>query len=687
LSEIVFTSGTTGVPKGVMLTHGNLLAAVQAFNAVFPLKRNYRALSLLPLSHVFEQVVNLLDAYTSGVRMTYLPRLNALTIARVVQEEHTTCMAIVPELLRLLLNGIERRAREEGSWRRWELAHRLAEHLPFPLRRLLFRQVHHALGGRLEFFACGGAPLDVKLAQAWERMGIRIFEGYGLTETCAATTLNTWTDERIGSVGKALPGVDLNVSDTGEILIRGQMVFSGYAANEELTTRAFVDGWFRSGDIGFLDRDGFLHIAGREAFKIVLADGRKVYTEDVERVLNGQPLVKESCVIGLKRNGAETVHAVLLTDSHESVSEIVRDVNQRLEDHQQIVGWTIWSEPDFPRTPMLKVDRELVRAAIQRRQTTASKPLAEGATPTGDPLTALVARVSDRPIADVREDAALEMDLGFDSLGRVELISAIEEEIGVAVDELKVGPHTTVSELRQLLANGSADSNGRAAARWPRAWWARALRPLLQWVAFRLQDRWMDIEVLHPERVDSIPVPSLLVFNYQAPYAGLLVLRALPKSLRSRLAVAADASVWSGASRWKGWLVALVLQAFPFAKTGGEARASLQELSWWLDSGYAVLMAPEGGPEMGDQLLSFFGGMGLMAVEMRVPVVPFTIEDYWRLYPSYEVPFPWLPSRRGRVRVTVGEPIHFSKATSEAEATELVRRALIQSRRAPTGGR
>jgi long-chain acyl-CoA synthetase len=231
LSEIVFTSGTTGVPKGVMLTHGNLLAAVQAFNAVFPLKRSYRALSLLPLSHVFEQVVNLLDAYTSGVRMTYLPRVNAVTIARTLQEEHSTCMAIVPELLRLLLNGIERRARDEGRWTRWELAHRVAGRLPFLFRRLLFRQVHDALGGRLEFFACGGAPLDVNLAQAWERMGIRVFEGYGLTETCAAIALNTWTSQRPGSVGKSLPGVQVKIGDSGEILIRGEMVTSGYVAD------------------------------------------------------------------------------------------------------------------------------------------------------------------------------------------------------------------------------------------------------------------------------------------------------------------------------------------------------------------------------------------------------------------------------------------------------------------------
>ncbi|HEX2186231.1 MAG TPA: AMP-binding protein, partial [Chloroflexota bacterium] len=284
LCEIAFTSGTTGVPKGVMLTHGNLLAETAAMHVAFPLQRGYRALSLLPLSHALEQTITLLLAYTSGVRVSYVPRVNTVTIARAMREGEITCLVLVPELLRRMLAGMERRARESGRWGRWQAAHRLAPWLPIPLRRLLFRPVHQALGGHLLFFGCGGAPLDVSLAQAWERMGIRVYEGYGLTETSAAAAINRPGAQRLGTVGRPIPGVEVRLADDGEILLRGPTVSQGYYNRPEVTAQIFKDGWFHSGDVGRFDPDGYLRVTGRSAFKLVLPDGRNVYPEDVERV-------------------------------------------------------------------------------------------------------------------------------------------------------------------------------------------------------------------------------------------------------------------------------------------------------------------------------------------------------------------------------------------------------------------
>jgi 1-acyl-sn-glycerol-3-phosphate acyltransferase len=191
----------------------------------------------------------------------------------------------------------------------------------------------------------------------------------------------------------------------------------------------------------------------------------------------------------------------------------------------------------------------------------------------------------------------------------------------------------------------------------------------------------MRIEVVHPERAASLPFPSILIFNYQGPYVPLLMLRALPPRLRARTAVAADSRLWEGRDRWQGWLSALIIQAFPFVKSGGAVRASLEELGRWLDDGYAVIMSPEGNPEEDGIVLPFLGGTGLMAVEMQVPVVPFKVEDYHRLFLSpRDLRFPFLPNQRGRVRLIIGEPVTFPKSMTYREATDRARQALMDTR-------
>jgi long-chain acyl-CoA synthetase len=680
LCEIAYTSGTTGVPKGVMLTHGNLLAEVEALQAAFPLDRRERALSVLPLSHALEQTVGLLLPFTSGVRVSYAARVNAVTIVRTLQADQITCMIVVPELLRLILTGIERRAQQEGRGRQWQAAHRLAVYLPDPLRRLLFRRVHRTLGGRLRFFGCGGAPLDLRVAEAWERMGIRIYEGYGLTETSAAATMNHRTAHRLGTVGRPLPGVEVRIAADGEIQIRGRTVTPGYYENAELTGRAFVDGWFRTGDVGSLDADGFLRIHGREAFKIVLPDGRNVYVEDVERVLNRHPLVRESCVIGLEGERGETVHAVLLTTAPERAGEIVREVNRRLAPHEQVMGVTVWPGEDFPRTPILKVDRKAVHAAVRSHRGPVARAEVEAApaAAAADPLAGIVARVAERPAGEIRDEAELGTDLGLDSIGRVELLSVIEEELGRVIEEVKVGPQTTVGELRRLVERAGTSTAAGAPARWPRSWWARGLRLVLQWALFRLMDRWVRLEVVHPERLARLPLPSILIFNYPGPYAPLTILRALPPRLRERVKLAVDDRLWRGRERWQGLLAMLGVQAFPFAKRGA-IRASLDEMGRWLDAGYAVIISPEGDSEPDGKLLPFQSGTGLMAVEMQVPVVPFRLEGYHRLF-APNVPFPHLPERSGRVRLIVGEPVTFHEPIAYDAATRCLEQALINTR-------
>jgi long-chain acyl-CoA synthetase len=679
LAEIIFTSGTTGTPKGAMITHGNLLSEISAMQRLIPLDERDRALSVLPLSHVLEQTIGFLLPFVSGTSVAYLQRTNAIAIRKTMQEEHTTCVVLVPELIRLMTARIEGRVRDEGKTRTWEVAHHLAPYLPVPLRRVLFRRVLKELGGALRVLGSGGAPLDPALAETWERMGVEVIQGYGLTETTAACTCNSHNARRLDSVGRPIPGLDVRIGDEDEILVRGPTVTPGYFEDPAKTADTIVDGWLHTGDVGRFDEDGFLHLTGRLAFRIVLPDGRNVYPEDVEQALNAHPLVKDSCVVRTGGPAGERVHAVLLTDSPDRAGDIVREVNRGLASHQQIAEYTAWSEPDLPRTAVLKPDRKRILAAVQQRRSNRLEA-ADGAVaePASDPLANLIARTADVRPDHVRDDVEIGSDLGLDSLGRIELVSAIEGEMGRAVDEMAVGPATTVKQLRELVDAGEPRGAEVPRPRWLRTWWARLTGHGLQWLASRIQDVWIRVEVIHGDRARELPFPALLVFNYEGPYAPLLMLRAIPAHLRRRVAIAVDSRLWKGRERWQGALLSAAVQAFPFEKSGGAVRASLEETADWLDAGYAVIISPEGDPEHRGELLPFLEGTGLLAVEMRAPIVPFRIEGYWRAFED-DPPFPHLPVRRTRARVIVGDTLHIPPGTSYREATAMARRALIDT--------
>ncbi len=432
LAEIAFTSGTTGTPKGVMLTHGNFLSDVEALTKVFPFKARWRALSLLPLSHAFEQVVDFLAMSQEGIPVTYLERTNSLTILGALRKNQVTSAVLVPQALRLLFSGIEREVERQGKTKQFQQAFKIAPYLPLFARRILFRKIHKNLGGKLELFGSGSAPLDLKLAKSWEALGVEVAEGYGATETTAALTINTPSAKRLGSVGQVLPGLEVKIDlKTHEILAKGPNVSLGYFEDPEKTKHAFSGGWYRTGDVGNIDKDGFLYITGREAFRIVLPNGQKVYPEDLEKKLNSHPLVKEACVVGIKREEGEVVHAAIITKRPQQLDKIVKEINAALASHEQILESSLWKDEDFPRTPILKIDRKKVAETIAgvKPETPVIKVKAE------DKLMGLIAQVTKVPLPKIKDTSILAMDLKLDSLGRVELLSLIEQEFAVAIPE------------------------------------------------------------------------------------------------------------------------------------------------------------------------------------------------------------------------------------------------------------
>jgi long-chain acyl-CoA synthetase len=368
LAELVFTSGTTGQPKGVMLSHHNISSNANAGIKVINIQASDRALSILPLSHMFEMTVEV-ALLCCGASIVYARTLAPEPLFKLLAAEHATCIVLVPQALQLFMNGIEREVRRQKKEKQWEMLHSIAARLPFGLRRMLFGSVHKRFGDHFRFFISGGAYLPPQLAQRWENMGFRTMQGYGATECSPIVSVTPYHEHVLDSVGKPLPGVDVRIADDGEILVHGPNVALGYWKNPEATDAAFEGGWYHTGDLGYLDARGYLYLKGRKKNLIVLANGMNVYPEDIENALCTNPQVKDAVVFGLtKKDQGPQVHSVLLLEDAAQAKSVIQQTNRQLAPHQQVRGFTIWPDKDFPRTHTLKVKRPEVLEAIQAMQ-------------------------------------------------------------------------------------------------------------------------------------------------------------------------------------------------------------------------------------------------------------------------------------------------------------------------------
>lgn len=668
VAEVIFTSGTTGVPKGVILTHGNIAANVRALAEVMPPHSSDRLLSLLPLSHMLGQTVGLLLPLSGGGSVVFPGGLQPTQVFRSLQEHSATAIVLVPQILQMFLDAIEREVERAGEGAHWRKLLAVAEHLPMSFRRVLFRKVHRRLGGRLRFIVSGGARLDPGLARRWEALGIPIVQGYGTTEASPVVTATSVAGRRPGSVGKPLPGQSIRIADDAEILIAGPNVTPGYWRNPEATQAAFEDGWYRTGDIGELDADGYLYLKGRKKDVIVLASGLNVHTEDVEHELRREPEVRDAAVVGLEEPaGPVRVHAILVGPATLTDAEaIVRRVNGRLAPHQRVQGVSLWPGEDLPRTPTLKVKKhELIPWVLSGQGPQEPTPQVAATT---DPAR-LVARLVKAPWAQIAPDARLGADLGVDSLGRVALLAAIETELGAAVDEERVDEFTTVAELERLVAQ-AANAPQPGFQRWPLAPWCRALRTVVQEaLVFPLLRFWCAPRVEGRGHLDQIRGPAIFAPNHASHLDSPAVLWGLPTHIRRRTAVAAAADYFF-VRRWLGITVSVLLNAFPFSREGA-VRPTLEWCGHLVDEGWSLVVFPEGTRSTTGDIAPFRPGIGLMAVDLAVPVVPVRLQGTYGALPKGQA---W--PRHHPVTVTFGRPLRFPRDTPYQEATRTIEAAV-----------
>ena len=548
LAEIMFTSGTTGDPKGVMLTHRNLTANIEGISQYISVDSSSRLLSILPLSHMYEQMGGLFFTLHSGASVTYPTSRQPTVLSRTMRERKITTMLMVPQALELLMNGIEREVIRQGKERLWKKLLKVAERTPFGLRRHLFRTVHKQFGGKLDLIVSGGAPLDRDLGRKWEMLGIKVLQGYGATEASPVISNHTMDERRPDSTGRPLPNVQVKISEQGEILVKGDNITPGYYNAPEETAKAFEDGWYKTGDLGYFDKDGFLHIQGRVKDMIVLSSGQNVFPQDIQTVLVKHPSVKDAVVVGLPKGTSVEVHAALIVDDPNTTREAVDWTNSQLAEQQRVRGFTVWPDEDFPRTHTLKVKNQVVIDTILRgaEQSTPSSPRPSSTPPTGArDLMSIIAELSRRDLELVNDTASLGDDLDLDSLGRIELLSAIETELGVYLDESKVSPETTVRQLSSMVEEGSRRPPMVKFPAWGMRMWARMARGLLQQgLVFPLITLAYGLKVSGKENLAGLTGPVLFASNHHLGLDNPLIFKAVTRRWRSRLAVAAAAELW-----------------------------------------------------------------------------------------------------------------------------------------------
>ena len=665
LAEIMFTSGTTGDPKGVMLTHRNLTANIEGVSEYIVCESSSRLMSILPLSHMYEQMGGLFLVLRSGASVTYPTSRQPTVLARTMRERRITTLLLVPQGLELLMSGIEREIARQGKAALWSKLLKIAEKTPFRLRRLLFRRVHKQFGGKLDFVVSGGAALDPDLGRKWELLGVKIIQGYGATEASPVISNHTLEERRPDSTGRPLPNVEVRIAGDGEIQVMGESITPGYWNAPEETAAAFDGDWYKTGDLGFFDDDGFLHIQGRKKDMIVLSSGQNVFPDDVQAVLNRHPAVTDSAVVGLASGRGVEVHAVLVTEDDNAAREAVAWANGQLAEFQRVRGFTIWPEEDFPRTHTLKIKKQVVIDAIRSdgpAERSAAAPLAGTAASGQRGLLQIIGEVARTDASGIEGGMALGDDLSLDSLGRIELLSAIESDLGVYLDENLVGPGTTVEQLNALVEEGARNPAVMAFPNWGRHWWCRMVRGFLQRSFIFPAVSWpYGLKVTGRENLAGIDAPVLFVSNHHLGLDNPLIIKAVPPGHRRRMAIAGAANLWKNPIWWV--VNPLLANAFPVAKEGA-VRPSLENMGKIIDDGWSVLIYPEGGLTVGGPVQPFMNGIGLVAVETRVPVVPM------RLYidnAGYPAKFPAL--RRGRIEIRIGKPLEFSSSADYQEAT------------------
>jgi long-chain acyl-CoA synthetase len=721
LASLLYTSGTTADPKGVMLTHANLLAEAEAVFAWAHIGPEDAILGVLPLFHVLSQMANLLLPLVAGARTVFLSTLNTTELLRALRERQITAFAVVPQFFYLIhdriFKEVQRGTLARSAFGLMRRTTAFCRRFGFNPGRIFFRRVHDLFGTRMRLLVTGGSRFDPKIARDFSSLGIDVLQAYGLTETCGGAFVNPPDDNVIGSVGKPLKGVEAKIVEpqasddaspaSGEIIIRGPIVMKGYWNRPDATADVLKDGWLYTGDLGYIDERGNLFITGRKKDVIILANGKNIYPEEIEAHYLQSPLIKEICVLGMEGTaGSEKLYAVIVpnfetlrqrkvVNTKEVIRFDVESLSAKLASTKRISGYEIWQE-DLPRT----TTRKLKRFEIEKRVRAWKHDNSSAELPVTKPLTPeetawlersevqralkVIREYSPNPPETIRPADNLELDLGFDSMRRVELLVAVEQELGGDVPESQLSGIYTVRELVDaVLASAASGTTAGEGARATRSFagWSAVLRedpadlavlaitkprPVLDRLIFLVTRIvklvWRIRAPIEVEGVENVPPDGayLLCSNHQSFIDPAILLAGLPWRILVRLFAVGTSEIFaSGFMRWVARIMRVVV-VDPDANLIPAMRAG----AFGLRHGMGLILYPEGERSIDGTPKTFKKGAAILSIHLQIPIVPVAINGAYDAWPRGKSFQKFAP-----IRIKIGVPM---LPPAESEASEEV---------------
>ena len=686
--EIIFTSGTTAEPRGVVISHGNVLANIGPLQPEIDKYLRYekifhpiRFLNLLPLSHVFGQMLGIFIPPLLAGTVVYINSQKPSEVIEVIRRERVSVLVAVPRIIESLRREIERQLERDQQLDtfRDNFAHSAKEH--FLLRWWRFRRIHSRFGWKFWAIISGGAALPEVDETFWNRLGYAVIQGYGMTETTSMISLNHPFQTAKGSIGKVFPGMEVRVDEHGEILVRGENVARAYRQEDQLKPMAEDDGWFHTGDLGETDENGRLYFKGRKKNVIVTSAGMNVYPEDLERAVRREVGVKDCVVIGIERDGKEEACGVLLLDNPQvSAASVIEGANRSLAEYQKIRHWFPWPDPDFPRTPTQKPLLPRIREAVEG----AADAMVAPSRGSAGGLATLIKQITGRNAALDSGNVRLDTDLQMSSLDRVELMSALEDRYQTDLSEVRFSDAATVGQIEKLLTDSQHPPVEHKYPTWPQ----HALCTVFRLVVYYLL-AWPATYLLAAPRIrgrehlDGLRGPVLVISNHVTYLDIAWILPALPARLRNRLATAMrgdrlltmrrpprEMNLFQRfVERLDYFLVLSLFNVFPLPKQSGFLR-SFNFAGDLADRGWNILIFPEGETPEDGNMVRFRSGIGLLAKQLNLPIIPMRLRGLYDLKQQNRI-----FTRPGHVQVTIGEPVRFSAEQSADEiARELERR-------------